>query len=62
MARGNGRKLPVDRWLFQQERLAAAGLLHFAVGQFSDLQLGGCGLRYAPQLTGGLQPVQKCSE
>jgi len=54
-----GRDLPVDGRLLHQQGLAAAGLLHFAVGQFGNLQFAGHRLREAPQLAGRLQMPEK---
>jgi len=52
MARGNGEAMAVDCGLFKEQGLAAAGFFHFAIGNFSDFQLGGDGLRDAAELAG----------
>ena len=44
MATGNGRDDAVDGGLFEQQRLAAAGRFHLAVGDLGDLEFGGDGL------------------
>ncbi len=38
---GEGRDEAIDSGLLEQQRFAAAGLFHFAVGDFGDFQLGG---------------------
>ena len=47
-----GRNLSIDRWLFDQQRLAAPGRFHLAIGQFGDFEFAGNGLCNAGQLTG----------
>ena len=41
------RNLAVDGGFLEQQRLAAAGRFHFAVGDLGDFEFGGDGLRNA---------------
>ena len=41
----------IHRGLFDEQRLAAAGLFHFAIGEFGDLQFGGDRLSDAFEFT-----------
>ena len=59
MASGKRGDLAVDRWLLDQQRLAAAGLLHFAVGDLGDLQLGGHRLGDALEFAGAVELPEK---
>ena len=49
MARGKGETTAVDGGLFEEQRLAAAGRFHLAIGDFGDFQFGGDGLGDALQ-------------
>ena len=51
--------LAVNGRLFDEERLAAARLFHFAVGQLGDFQLGGDRFADTDQLARLLEGVQK---
>ena len=46
---GDGERgdLAIDGRFFEEQRLAAAGVFHFAVGEFGDFEFGGDGLRDA---------------
>ena len=62
MATGNGETLAVDGGLFDQQRLAAAGRFHFAVGQLGDFQFRGDGLGNAfefARLVEGVDEIAK---
>ena len=52
MATGNGDTVPLTVGLLEEQRLAAAGRFHFAVGQFGDFEFGGDGLRDAFEFAG----------
>ena len=62
MATGNGTHLAVDGGLLDQQRLAAAGRLHFAVGEFGDFEFRGHRIPDTPQLTRAFQGLDKIPE
>ena len=49
------RNHAVDGRLLEQQRLAAAGRFHFAVGDFGDFEFGGDGLRNALEFAGAVE-------
>ena len=59
MATGIEGDLAVNGRLLDEERLAAARLFHFAVGQLGDFQLGGDRFADTDQLARLLEGVQK---
>jgi hypothetical protein len=59
---GKGRDLAVDGGFFEEQRLAAAGEFHFAVGDFGDFEFGGDGLGDAAEFTRLFERPQKFAE
>ena len=55
MASGKRGDDAVDGGLFKEQRLAAAGRFHFAVGDFGDFELGGDGLGNAFEFAGAVE-------
>ena len=55
MASGKRRDRAVDGGLLEQQRLAAAGRFHFAVGELGDFQFGGDGLGNALEFAGAVE-------
>jgi hypothetical protein len=62
MATGKRRDDAVDGGLLEEQRLAAAGLFHFAVGDLGDLQFGGDGLGDAFEFARLIQCVDEITE
>ena len=57
-----GRHLPVDRRLFDEQRLAAARRFHFAIGQCGDFQFSGDRLGDAFEFAGLIQRLHKLAK
>ena len=62
MATRKRRDDAVDGGLFEQQRLAAAGRFHFAVGDLGDFQFGGDGLGNAFQFARAVERVDEIAE
>jgi len=56
------RDFAVDGRLLEQQRLAAAGRFHLAVGDFGDFEFGGDGLRDAFEFAGAVEVPDKIAE
>ena len=56
------RDCAVDGGLLEQQRLAAAGRFHFAVGDLGDFEFGGDGLGNALEFAGAVERVDKIAE
>ena len=52
----------IDGGLFKQQRLAAAGRFHFAVGDLGDLEFGGDGLGNAFEFARPIERIDKIAE
>ena len=61
---GNGKRRDdaVDGWLLEQERLAAVGRFHFAVGDLGDFQFGRNRLGNAFEFARGFERVEKITK
>ena len=61
---GDGKRSddPVDRGLLDEQRLAAAGRFHLAVGEFGDLELGRDRLRDAPEFPSLVKSLDKIAK
>ena len=59
---GKGRNHAGDGGLLEEQRLAAAGRFHLAVGEFGDFEFGGHGLGDAFQLARAVKRVHKIAE
>ncbi len=59
---GKRRDDAVDGGLFEQQRLAAAGRFHFAVGDLGDLEFGGDGLGNAFEFARLVEGVDEIAE
>ena len=62
MASGKRRDRAVDGGFLEQQRLAAAGRFHFAVGDLGDFQFGGDGLGNAFEFAGLVEGVDEIAE
>ncbi len=62
IATGKGDDRAVDGGLLDEQRLAAAGRFHFAVGQFGDFQFGGDGLGDAFEFAGAVELLNEIAE
>ena len=62
MASGNGDTVAVDGRLLEQQRLAAAGRFHLAVGDFGDFEFGGDRLGDALEFAGAVERLDKIAE
>ena len=56
------RDFAVDGRFFEQQRLAAAGRFHFAVGDFGDFEFGRDGLGDAFEFAGAVELPDKIAE
>src|SRR6185295_8813002 len=52
----------VHRGFLDEQRLAAAGFLHFAVGQFGEFEFGGDRLRDAGEFAGAVELSNELAE
>ena len=59
---GKRRDDAVDGGLLDEQRFAAAGFLHLAVGELGDFQFGGDGLGDAEEFAGLVEPVNEIAE
>jgi hypothetical protein len=59
---GEWGELPIYGRFFDEERLAAIGRLHFAIGEFGDFQFGGNGLRDALKLARLLERAEEVAK
>ena len=59
---GKRRDDAVDGGLFEQQRLAAAGRFHFAVGDLGDFEFGGDGLGNAFEFARAVERVDEIAE
>ena len=56
------RDRAVDGGFLEQQRLAAAGRFHFAVGEFGDFEFGGDGLGNAFEFAGAVELADKIAK
>ena len=59
IATGNGDDYAVHGWFLDEQRLAAAGRFHFAIGEFGDFQFRGDRLGDTNQFTGAIKGSTK---